>query len=122
MPALEQARCTNIPKDQAQVILPFVQLALRELIRSIGLDEFEEQFASKRDSAPGPDGLPNSVCRGAGGSGAKFLFAAYQATLQGEALPYGFGASRTVFVPETSDINDQGLLIRSPESLRRLTL
>ena len=63
------ARCSNMPNDPAQVILPFVQPAPRELIWSIGLEEFEELPASKRDSPPDPDGLPNRKCRCAGGSG-----------------------------------------------------
>ena len=60
--------------------------------------------------------------RSAAGIGAKFLFAACRATLQGTALPEGFGASRTVFIPKTSEANAQGLLIRSPESLRPVTV
>ena len=32
-----------------------------------------------------------------------------------------FGASRTVVIPGTGEVNAQGLLVRSPESLRRLT-
>ena len=66
---------------------------------SIELGEFQVLLASKRESAPGADGLPSSVYSSAGGIGAKVLFAAYQACLQGTALPAGFGASRTVFNP-----------------------
>ena len=116
------ARSTSIPNDRAQIILSFVQPSLRDLTWTVGLDEFEELLASKRESAPGPDGSPNSVYRSAGGIGAKFLFATYLATLQGKALPVGSGASRIVFIPKTSEANAQGLLIRSPESLRPLTL
>ena len=84
-------------------------------------DEFEELLASKRESAPGPDGSPYSVYRFAGGIGAKFLFDAYQAILQASALPAGFGACRTVFIPKSGEVDAQGLLIRSLESLRPLT-
>ena len=38
---------------------------------------------------------------------------------KGSALPVGFGASRTVFIPISSAFNAEGLFIRSPESLRR---
>ena len=38
------------------------------------------------------------------------------------ALPQGLDASRTVFIPKTGEVNALGLLIRSPESLRPLTL
>ena len=69
---------TNIPDDQAQVILSFVQTLLRDKNCFIHFDEFEKLLASKRESAPGPDGLPNSVYRCAGCIGAKFVFAACQ--------------------------------------------
>ena len=82
-----------------------------------------ELLASKRESASGPDGLHYSMYRCAGCIGAKFLFAAYQSTVQAAALPpQGFGACRTVFIPESGEVNAQGLLIRSPGSLRPLTL
>ena len=105
------ARCTNIPNDPAQMILPIVQPAPRELIWSIGLDEFEELLASKRDSAPDPDGLPNRVCRCAGGSGPRC-----RVRLSHTAL---VPAERSFFFPKTRNTNDRGLVIRS---LRRLTL
>ena len=62
--------------------LLFVQRAPLALNWTIGLVELEELLASKRESATGPDGLPYSVYRSAGGIGAKFLFAANQASLQ----------------------------------------
>ena len=68
------ARSTSIPNGRAELAPP-------ELICNFRLDEFEERrkelLASKRESAPGPDGLPCSVSHSAGGIGAKFLFAAY---------------------------------------------
>ena len=73
-----------------------MQTALRDLTWSIDLDEFEELLVSKRESAPVPDWLPHGVSRSAGCIGAKCLFAANQAALQGAALLEGFGASRTV--------------------------
>ena len=44
--------------------------------------EFDDLFALKKDSAPGPDGIPYGVYRCAGGLGSKFLFHAYQAALE----------------------------------------
>ena len=102
-------------------MLAFVQLAPLDLNWNIGSIEFEALLTSKRESAPGPDGLPCSVCRSAGGIGAKFLFAAYLAILQRSALPAGLRASRTVFIPKSSEVDAQGLLVRLPESLRPLT-
>ena len=67
------ARCGDIPNDHAELMLAFVQPAPNDLNWNIGLDEFEELLASKRESAPGPDGLPYSVYRSAGGVGTKFL-------------------------------------------------
>ena len=68
------ARSTSIPNGRAELAPP-------ELICNFRLDEFEERrkelLASKRESAPGPDGLPYGLYRSAGGIGAKFLFAAY---------------------------------------------
>ena len=43
---------------------------------------------------------------------ATFLFAAYQACLQGAVLPSVFGASRTVFIPKSTEVDAQGLVIR----------
>ena len=103
-------------------MLSFVELAPHNLNWIIESIEFEDMLASKRESAPGPGGLPYSVYRSVGGIRAKFLFAAHEAILRGPAPPAGFGASRTVFIPKTCDVNAQSLLIRTPEALRRLTL
>ena len=57
--------------------------------------EFDELLALKKDSAPGPDGIPNGAYRCAGGLGSKFLFHAYEAVLEGSAIPDCF-AEKTV--------------------------
>ena len=114
------ARNADFPNDRAETTLAFVQPAPPDLRWNIRLDEFEELLASKRESASGPDGLPNSVNRSGGGIGAKILFAAYQACLQGAALPAGFGVSRTVYISKSTEVDAQGR-IRSPETLRLLT-
>ena len=64
---------------------------------------------SKRESALGPEGLPKSVYRSAGDIG-QFLFAAYQVSLQGAALPDGFDTSRTVLIPKSSEVDAQVFL------------
>ena len=76
----------------------------------------------KKDSAPGLDGIPYGVYRCAGGLGSKFLFDACKAVLEGSTIPDCFAQGRTVFIPETSDIDDHGTIIRSPDALRPLTL
>ena len=76
----------------------------------------------KKDSAPGPDGIPYGVCRCAGGLGSLFLFNAYKYLLEGGTVPEHFTVSRTVFIPKSSDIDDNGRIIRSPDALRPLTL
>ena len=77
---------------------------------------------TKKESAPGPDGVPYSIYKCAGGLGFLFLFNACKRVLQGGAVPTHFAASRTVFVPKSSDVDDNGLVVRSPDALRPLTL
>ena len=83
------------------------------------MDEFEELLASKHESPLGPDCLPKSMYRSAGGV-VQFL-CAYQAILQGAALPAGFDTSRTVFIPNLLKlISKVSLPVRL--NLRPLTL
>ena len=42
--------------------------------------------------------------------------------LEGGTVPEHVAENRTVFIPKTSDIDDNGRIIRSPEALRPLTL
>ena len=48
-------------------------------------------------------------------------FHAYQA-VEFSTIPDCFAESRTVFIPKTSDTDDLGRIIRSPDALRPLTL
>ena len=66
----------------------------------------------------------NSMCRlqMCGRTGLQFLFNAYKCLLEGGTVPEHFAKSRTVFIPKTSDIDDNGRIIRSPDALRPLTL
>ena len=99
----------------------FVQQAPDGINCAIDQAEFDDLLALKKDSAPGPDGIPYGVYRCAGGLGSKFPFRAYQAVLEGSAIPDCFAESRTVFIPKTSDTDDLGRIIRSLDALRPLT-
>ena len=87
-----RARDYGIPAGQADTMLSFVVPALREMNWAIELSALEKMLASKRESAPGPDGLPYSVYRSAGGVGAAFPCATYEAVLMGAAVLAGFCA------------------------------
>ena len=56
----------------------------------------------KKESAPGPDGIPDSLCRCAGGLGSQFLYKAYKHVIE--------------------DFDNNGRTVRSPKTLRPLTL
>ena len=107
---------------QHEDILRFVQQAPDDINWALDRAEFDDLLASKKDSAPGPDGIPYGVYRCAGGLGSKFLFHSYQAVLEKMDIPDCFAESRTVFIPKTSDTDDLGRNIRSPDALRPLTL
>ena len=84
--------------------------------------EFDDLFALKKDSARGLDGIPYGAFGCARGLGSQFLFNAYRALVEGSAVPDHFAESRTSFIPKTSDIDDNGRIIRSPDALRPLAL
>ena len=106
---------------QHEDILGCVQQAPDHIRWTIDETEFDEIFALKKDSAPGPDGVPCGAYRCAGGLGSQFLFKACRALLEG-AVPDHFAESRTVFITKTSHIDDNGRIIRLPDALRPLTL
>ena len=74
--------------------------------------EFDELMATQKESEPGSDGIPHRIYGCAGGLGSQFLFDAYKRALEGGAIPAHFAASRTVFIPKSSD----GLIVRSPDA------
>ena len=117
-----QARVEGPRHHQFEDILRFVQKAPDDIRWTIDKTEFDELIAMKKDSAPGPDGIPYGAYRCAGGPGSQFLFNAYRSLLEGGTVPEHFAESRTVFIPKTSDIDDNGRIIRSPDALRPLTL
>ena len=115
-----QARDEGPRHHQHEVILRFVQHAPDDIRWTIDKTEFDDLLALKKDWAPSPDGTRYGVYRCAGGLGSKFLYA-YQAVLEGSSIPDCFAVSRTIFIPKTSDIDDLGRIIRSPDALRPLT-
>ena len=117
-----QAREEGPSHHQHEDILRFVQQAPDDTNWTFDQAEFDDLVALNKDSAPGPDGIPYGVYMCAGGLGSKFLFHAYQAVLEGRNNPPCFAESRTVFIPKTSDTDDLGRIIRSPDALRPLTL
>ena len=107
---------------QHEDILRFVQQAPDDICWTFHKAEFDDLLALKKDSAPGTDGIPFVAYRCAGNLGSQFLFNAYRALVAGGAVPDHYAESRTVFIPKTSDIDDNGRIIRSPDALRPLTL
>ena len=117
-----QARQEGPRHHQHDDILRYVQQAPDNINWTIDQAEFDDLLALKKDSAPGPDGIPYGVYMCAAGLDSKFLFRAYKAVLDRNSIPDCFAESRTVFVRETSDAGDLGRIIRSPDALRPLTL
>ena len=74
-------------------------------------------IATKKESAPGPDGMPKGIYKCAGGFWSRFLFDAFKCVLKGGAVPTHFAASRTVFSPKSSTVDDNRVLVRSPDAL-----
>ena len=62
-----------------------------------------------------------SLCRCAGGLGSQVLFNAYKHVIEGGATPALFAESRIVFIPKSSDVDNNGRIVRSLEALRPLT-
>ena len=87
-----RARDFGIPAEQADTMLSFVVPALREMNWVVEFSALEEMLVPKRQSAPGPDGLPYSVYPSDGGVSAEFPFSTYEAVLMAAAPPAGFAA------------------------------
>ena len=117
-----RARSTDIPNDQAEMMFAFVQPVPSDLNWINWLDEFLRSFLPPNVNLLLARMVCRLVCTALQEVLGPCFFAAYQAILQGSALPAAFGASRTVFIPKSSAVDAQGLIVRSPESLRPLTL
>ena len=77
-----QAREEGPKPHQRADILRYVQHPPDDISWTIDQAECDELLALKKDSAPGPAGIPYRVYRCAGGLGSKFLFHAYKAVLE----------------------------------------
>ena len=103
-----QAREEGPRHHQHEDILRYVNQALDDIRWTIDQAEFDDLLALKKDSAPGPDGIPYGAYRCAGGLGSKFLFNACRAFLEGGAFPDCFAESRTVFIPTLTSMTTEG--------------
>ena len=89
---------------------------LRYVQKAPDRNEFDELMATEKESAPGPDGIPYSFYRCAGD------WAPDKHVPEGGTVPALFAESRTVFIPKSSDVDNNGRIVRSPEALRPLAL
>ena len=105
-----------------ETILEYVQKALDDIQWETVKREFDEMIVTKKESAPGPDGFPNGICRCAGGLGFHFLFNAYKRALEGGVVPTHFAASRPCSFPSPPMSMTMVFIVRSPDALRPLTL
>ena len=91
-----QARVEGPRHHQSENLSQYVQKAPDDIRWSIDRTEFDELIATKKDSAPGPDGIPYGAERCAGGLSSQFLYNAYTYLLEGGTLPEHFAESRTL--------------------------
>ena len=104
-------------------ILRYVQKAPDDIRWTIDRTEFDELIAVKKDSAPGPDGIPYGAYRCAGGVSVRnSSLMLTELFSEGGTVPEHFAGTRTVFISKASDIDGNGRFIRSPGTLRPLTL
>ena len=116
-----QARVEGQRHHHYQNILRYVQKAPDDIRWEVDKSEFDELMATKKESAPGLDGIPYSFYRCAGALGSQVLFNAYTPVLEGGTIPALLAESRTLFIPKSSEVDNNGRIVRSPESLRPLT-
>ena len=99
--------------------LGYVQKAPDDIRWVIDKNEFDELIATKNESAPGPDGIPYRFYRCAGGLGSQFLCNAYKHVIEGGLVPALFASSGTVLIPKSSDVDNNGRIVRSPTAICR---
>ena len=117
-----QARHEGERHHHYETILRYVQKAPDDFRWEIDSDELNELMATEKESALGPGGNPYSLYRCAGGLGLQFLFNAYEHSLEGDTISALSTENRTVFLPKSSDVDNNGRIVRSAEALRPLTL
>ena len=106
------------PKD----VMRHVVRAPDDIVWTMSEEDFCTMLARKRELAPSQDGLPYIIYRCAGGIEAKLLFKTYGTLVAGGRPPDGCTASRTVFIPRSCEVHEQGRIVGSPGALLPLTL
>ena len=101
-----------------ETILEYVQKATDDIQWEIDKREFDEMIAAKRESSPGPESIPYGIYRCASGLEVSLLVQCKKRMLEGGVVPTHFAASRTVFIPKYSTVDDNGLIVRSLDVLR----
>ena len=109
-----QARIEGERHHLHETILRYVQKAPNDTRWEIDRNEFDELMAGKKNWL--------QALTGAGGLGSQFLYKAYKHVIEGGPIPALFAASRTVFIPKSSDVDNNGRIVGSPEALRPFTL
>ena len=115
--AIFEAPNEGEPHPCNETILRYVQKTPDDIRWEIDRNEFDELLATKKESAPGPDGIPYSSYRCAGGLGFQFSYNAYNHVIEGGPVPAQLAASRTAFIPKSSDVDNNGRIVRSPEAV-----
>ena len=105
---------------QYENILRYVQKAPDDIHWTIDRTEFDQLIVLKKDSAPGPDGIPYSFYSCAERDWVRRFYSTPTNTCW--SVPALFAESRTVSFPKSSDVDNNGRIVRSPEALRPLTL
>ena len=117
-----QARVEGQRHYHFENILQYVQKAPDDIPGKLTETSLTNWGATKKESAPGLDGISHRLYRCAGVLGSQFLFNAYKHVLEGGTILALFAESRTVFIPKSSDLDNSERIVRSPEALRPLTL
>ena len=110
-----QARVKGPRHHQNENILRYVQEALDDIRWTIDRTEFDILHLV-------PMGFHMGLADVREGLGSQFLFNANKYLLEGGTAPEHFAGRGTVSLPKTSDIDDNGRIIRSRDALRPLTL
>ena len=103
-------------------MLASVELTPPDFIWKIGLDDLEELLAPMRESAPGAHGLPQGVCRSAGGIGQNVSSLLTRLVCREPLSLLALVPAELLHIPKSAEVDAQGLVIRSPEALQPLTL
>ena len=101
-----QARIEGERHHCLETILSYVQTAPDSICWKLDRNEFDELSAIKKVTAPGPGGIPFGLYRCARGLGSRFLYNVYEHVLEGGVIPALFAESRTVFIPKSSDVDN----------------